>query len=81
MLRRSLAWVLLLTLVASLAEARMPLTTPGADAYGSPAVYVTKTGKKYHRATCRHLDQSKRKTTKAQAKKDGLTACKVCNPD
>jgi micrococcal nuclease len=67
--------------VTTLAEARLEL--PRYEAIAAEAevtVYVTKTGKKYHTATCRHLDKSKRKTTKAQAQKDGLTACKVCHP-
>lgn len=43
-------------------------------------VYVTKTGKKYHKASCHHLRQSKIKTTQTEAKKQGYTACKVCKP-
>lgn len=83
MLRRSLAAVCVLVCVtlcvaadARVAPSRLEVSPLAADA--DVAVYVTKTGKKYHRETCRHLDQSKRKTTLAQAKKDGLTACKVC---
>ena len=45
----------------------------------SSTVYITKTGKKYHRSTCRTL-KSRIKTTLKQAKSDGYTACKVCNP-
>lgn len=43
-------------------------------------VYVTNTGSKYHKSTCRYLRQSKIKTTKSKAQKAGYTACKVCKP-
>jgi hypothetical protein len=43
-------------------------------------VYVTKTGKKYHRAGCRYLKYSKRKVTLKWAKANHYTACKVCKP-
>jgi hypothetical protein len=44
-------------------------------------VYITKTGKKYHRATCGHLRQSKIPVTRGQAQAMGLTPCKTCHPD
>jgi len=43
-------------------------------------VYITKTGKKYHRAGCRYLSQSKISTTLKDAKANGYTACSVCRP-
>ena len=43
-------------------------------------VYVTKTGKKYHRESCSSLRKSKIKTTLEQAKKDGYGACLNCSP-
>lgn len=43
-------------------------------------VYITRTGKKYHRGTCRYLRQSKIKTTLAEAKENGYLPCKVCDP-
>ena len=43
-------------------------------------VYITKTGEKYHRDGCRYLRQSKIKTTKKEAIKNGYGACKVCKP-
>ena len=46
----------------------------------STTVYITKTGKKYHRDGCRYLSQSKIKTTLKEAKANGYTACKVCHP-
>lgn len=43
-------------------------------------VYVTKTGKKYHKSSCHYLKRSKIKTSKSKAQKQGYTACKVCKP-
>lgn len=43
-------------------------------------VYITKTGKKYHTATCRCLSKSKIPISLKDAKARGYTACSVCNP-
>lgn len=43
-------------------------------------VYITKTGKKYHRSTCRYLSKSKIAITLENAKKSGYTPCSICNP-
>jgi biopolymer transport protein ExbD len=43
-------------------------------------VYITKTGKKYHKDGCRYLSQSKINTTLKDAKAKGYTACKICHP-
>jgi hypothetical protein len=43
-------------------------------------VYVTKSGTKYHRATCRHLAKSKVPISLKDAKAKGYTACRVCKP-
>ena len=43
-------------------------------------VYVTKTGKKYHRATCRYLSRSKISISLKDAKAKGYTPCSVCKP-
>lgn len=43
-------------------------------------VYITNTGTKYHKSTCRYLSQSKIKTTLKKAKAAGNDACKVCKP-
>lgn len=43
-------------------------------------VYITRTGEKYHRGSCRYLSKSKISTTKSQAVKNGYGACKVCKP-
>jgi hypothetical protein len=43
-------------------------------------VYVTKTGKKYHTATCRYLAKSKIPISLKDAEAKGYTACSVCRP-
>lgn len=46
----------------------------------SQTVYVTRTGKKYHREGCRYLAQSKIPMTLKDAKAKGYQPCKVCRP-
>ena len=41
-------------------------------------VYITKTGKKYHKSSCHHLKKSKIEIKKSKAKELGYTACAVC---
>lgn len=43
-------------------------------------VYITNTGEKYHRSTCRSLRASKHAISKSSAIAQGYTACKVCRP-
>lgn len=43
-------------------------------------LYMTKYGKRYHRASCETLTETKKKVTLAEAKKDGRTPCLVCKP-
>ena len=43
-------------------------------------VYITRTGKKYHTATCRYLSRSKIPIALKDAKANGYTPCSVCNP-
>jgi len=43
-------------------------------------VYITKTGKKYHRAGCRYLSKSSIPIPRAEAEAKGLAPCKVCKP-
>jgi len=43
-------------------------------------VYITKTGKKYHKDGCRYLNQSKIETTLKKAVAGGMEACKICKP-
>ncbi len=44
------------------------------------AVYVTRTGSKYHRGNCRYLRRSKIETTLLEAVERGITSCSVCKP-
>jgi hypothetical protein len=46
----------------------------------NPWVYITDTGKKYHRAGCRYLSHSKHKVRLKWAKAQGYKPCKVCKP-
>lgn len=43
-------------------------------------VYITKSGKKYHRAGCKYLKSSQIKINKKEAIKKGYTPCSICNP-
>lgn len=51
------------------------MVTPHED-----TVYITNTGTKYHKSTCRHLAKSKIAIKKTEAIKKGYTACSVCKP-
>lgn len=44
-------------------------------------VYITKTGKKYHRAGCKYLKRSMIPITLSEAIARGYTPCSVCKPD
>lgn len=46
----------------------------------SQTVYTTKSGKKYHKSSCRYLKYSRKQITIEKAKLTGYTACKVCKP-
>lgn len=43
-------------------------------------VYITNTGEKYHRGTCRYLAKSKNSIELSEAISQGYGACKVCTP-
>ena len=43
-------------------------------------VFITRTGKKYHRGDCQHLAKGAAKMSRAQAQKEGYTACDTCKP-
>lgn len=43
-------------------------------------VYVTRTGKKYHRAGCRYLSRSEIPISLKDAEAEGYTPCSVCHP-
>ena len=46
----------------------------------SVTVYITKTGTKYHTATCSYLKNSKISISKDSAIAQGYTACSRCKP-
>lgn len=48
-------------------------------AQSEPKVFVTKTGAKYHRSSCRYA-QTGWEATLTEAKERKLTACLVCKP-
>ncbi len=43
-------------------------------------VFITETGSKYHRGTCRSLKKSKRAVSKSDAVGRGLEPCGICEP-
>ena len=43
-------------------------------------VYITDTGSKYHRGSCRYLSRSKHAISLSDALAAGYDACSVCNP-
>ena len=53
---------------------------PQNNADSSATVYITDTGKKYHRAGCRSLAKSKHAISRANAKARGYSPCRVCKP-
>lgn len=62
------------------ATTTLPIAAVGVTAANpGELVYVTNTGKKYHRAGCRFLDQSKRALSLDNAAA-GYEPCKVCRP-
>ena len=56
-----------------------PTKTEADEPEGS-TVYVTKTGKKYHRAGCQYLKSSREPLALSDAKRAGYTPCSRCKP-
>jgi micrococcal nuclease len=71
--------VVMLFSVPAIALAQQP-TQPQQTQTKQQTVYVTKTGKKYHTATCRYLAKSKIPISLKDAKANGYTPCSVCKP-
>ena len=46
----------------------------------SYTVYITKTGKRYHRDGCRYLSKSQIAISKSDAMNSGYSACSICKP-
>ena len=70
---------LMLGVVSALLPAQQPAPQQQAQTK-EQTVYATKTGKKYHRSTCRYLSKSTIPISLKDAKARGLTACSVCKP-
>ena len=47
---------------------------------GDDTVYITDTGKKFHRDGCRHLEESQHPISRADAKSRGYEPCGTCKP-
>ena len=63
---------------AAVAESSGAQADTGNDS--DPTVYVTKTGKKYHRDGCQYLKKSKIPMSLSEAKNAGLEPCSKCHP-
>ena len=65
---------------------KTPTPEPEVDNQGQPqtadgtTVYITRTGKRYHREGCSSLSRSKIPTTLSDAKAQGYTPCQRCSP-
>ena len=81
-MRRLLAFlVLVLSLLSPVA---LPIAAQQKQAVQrsnqTQTVYITRTGKRYHRDGCRYLSMSKIPISLKDAKANGYTPCKVCHP-
>ena len=72
--------VLLLTVRACGTKSDSKSTTNQVSTSKEQTVFVTRTGKKYHRDGCQYLRQSKRKIELSKAINKGYAPCKVCRP-
>jgi hypothetical protein len=55
-------------------------TTTKKPSGGGGTVYITDTGTKFHRGSCRYLANSKIAISRSEAIAEGYTPCKVCKP-
>jgi hypothetical protein len=67
-------------LTISVALAAPSLVYAAIDHTKPQTVYITKTGQKFHRGTCKHLKYSKIPVDIEEAIRLGYDACKVCAP-
>lgn len=81
MIRRRLILPIVVSLltVAACASSQ-PKTLSAATDQQTVTVYVTNTGKRYHRDGCRSLRKSRIPISLDDAKKKGYTACGICRP-
>ena len=70
-----------ITAAAPESEASSPMiqAAPTADGHADVTVYITRTGKKYHRAGCRYLSKSQSPISLTDARAR-YSPCSVCNP-
>lgn len=64
-------------------EASLPTAKPHQDVprkLPPTTVYITRTGKKYHRGSCSYLRKSKTPISLEDARAKGYTPCRRCNP-
>lgn len=82
MMRRLLAALTLCLSLLCPVALPVPAAQPAAQQQNpkTQTVYITRTGKKYHRDGCRYLASSKIPISLKDAKARGFTACKVCHP-
>lgn len=67
-------------MVTSFTDCQSKATSSNNNSRDNTIVYVTKSGQKYHRASCTYLRKSKISITLGEAKKEGYTPCSKCNP-
>lgn len=75
-------WFRVLCLILALVSSNALPMSPALTAYAEEkevTVYVTRTGAKYHRGTCRYLNRSKIPIALGQAAKS-YSPCSVCRP-
>jgi len=60
--------------------ARPPAPAPPTRPQVEATVYVTRTGEKYHRGSCRYLRRSRIPMSLEDARGGGYTPCSVCRP-
>jgi micrococcal nuclease len=69
--------LLIAAALAGLATASLAADPPAVPDPGAQEVWITRTGERYHRGSCRY---AKIRSTLREAQAKGLTPCKVCNP-
>ena len=72
--------VLLIVFLSIYGVSRCKTTPPSSRSESSYEVYITRTGSKYHLDECRYLRESKIPISLEDAKEQGYSPCKVCDP-
>jgi hypothetical protein len=82
-MRHIVRLLVFLCLLVSAPVAMVPLGPPALQNQSdskTQTVYVTRTGKRYHRDGCRYLSSSRIAMSLKDAEAQGYTPCKVCRP-